>query len=66
MYKKCKGFVGSLRAIILAIANAKDVPLDAVSYLSGQNVIMKYVERAAKCMKRDFHHGPIGESGLSI
>jgi hypothetical protein len=59
-------FVGSLRAtgftghIILAIA--KDAPSDVVSYLSEQNVTIKYVERADKCT----YNGTIGEKGVPI
>ena len=59
-------FVGSLRAtgfagrIILAIA--KEAPSDIVSYLSEQNVTIKYVERAEKCT----YNGTIGEKGVQI
>jgi hypothetical protein len=59
-------FVGSLRAtgfsghIILAIA--KDAPSDVVSYLTEQNVTIKYVERAEKCT----YNGTIGENGVPI
>ncbi len=61
-----EGFVGSLRAtgfsghIILAIA--KDAPSDVVSYLSEQNVTMKYVERADKCT----YDGAIDDRGIPI